>query len=159
MNFSDGSLIKEMEKHFSFLGQFMLDKDMFSAIGVYGYETKVQFWQRNSEVVGWISLPYSTEMTIDAVSLNSAGVDMVKRMCLDEAQELFRKNRSHILLELSQQRDMSGNFMYQVKKYLYAIKSHPVLKEKYVKCCEYLNKFFAQKQPAGMSYENGAVSV
>lgn len=152
-DFSDGSLIKEMEKHFSFLGQFMLDKDMFSNIGVYGYETKVQFWQRNSETDGWISHPYSTEMTIDAVSLNSVGVDTVKHVCLDEAQALFRKNRSHILLELSQQRDMSSNFMYQVKKYLYAIKSHPILKEKYVKCCEYLNKFFTQKQPEDMSYE------
>ena len=120
-DFSDGSLIKEMESisvssvnlcwiRICFLPLAYTDMNKGSVLAAE---------QRG----GWMDLtPLFTEMTIDAVSLNSAGVDMVKRMCLDEAQELFRKNRSHILLELSQQRDMSGNFMYQVKKYLYAIK-------------------------------------
>lgn len=152
-DFSDGNMIKELERNFSFLGQFKLDKDTFSSIGVNGYETKVQFWQRNSDQDGWTASPYSTQMFADGVSLNSAGVEQVRGSFLDGAQTLFRKNRSHILLELSQQNSASSDFMYQVKKYLYAIKSHPALQEKYVKCCEYINKYYTQKQPADMSYK------
>ena len=43
-DFSDSGLIKEMEKHFSFLGQFMLRADTFASMGVADYETKVQLW-------------------------------------------------------------------------------------------------------------------
>lgn len=151
-DFSDGSLIKEMERHFSFLGQFSLDKDTFSALGVTGYQTKVQFWQRNSDLDGWKPKPYTTDI-VDGISLDDSGIASIQTMFLDDAQKLFRKHRTHILLEIARHQDEMADFSYKVKKYLYAIKSHPNLKEKYVKCCEYLNKFYTQMQPDGMSYE------
>ena len=61
-DFSDGGLIREMESRFSFLGQFMLDEDTFQAIGVTGYPTKVQFWQRRSDLESWTPNPYTTEV-------------------------------------------------------------------------------------------------
>lgn len=151
-DFSDGGLIKEMERHFSFLGQFSLDEDTFSALGVTGYQTKVQFWQRNSDLDGWKPKPYSTDV-VDGISLDDSGIASIQTMFLDDAQRLFRKHRTHILLEIARHQDEMADFSYKVKKYLYVIKSHPNLKEKYVKCCEYLNKFYTQTQPDGMSYE------
>lgn len=150
--FSDGGLIREMEQRFSFLGQFSLDSNTFSALGVTDYKTKVQFWQRHSDVDGWNPLPYTTEVT-HGVELNKNGIEYVRSAFLDAAQEQFRKNKTHILLELSRDRDLSSDFQYKVKKYLYDIQSHPRLREKYVKCCEYLNRFYTQEQPDGMSYE------
>ena len=151
-DFSDGGLIKEMEKHFSFLGQFSLSQDTFASLGVTGYPTKIQFWQRNSDSESWKANKYTTEMSF-AATLDEAGVRLVRESFLANAQLTFRKNRSHILLELARDRDSSADFLYKVKKYLYTIQTHPNLKEKYVKCCEYLNRFYTQKQPEDMSYE------
>ena len=151
-DFSDGGLIREMERCFSFLGQFSLSPDTFSAIGVKGYPTKVQFWQRNSELESWKPKPYSTVVDSN-VSLDNSGVEYVYNTYLAEAKETFRRNRSHILLEIARDKESSDGFLFQVKKYLYTIKHHPNLKEKYVKCCEYLNRYYTQKQPEEMSYE------
>lgn len=151
-DFSDGGLIKEMEKHFSFLGQFSLDKNTFASLGVTGYNTKVQFWQKNSEMDGWNANHYSVQ-TYDTVSLDESGRQFVRSNFLDDAQEQFRKNHSHILLEMARSGNTADDFTYKVKKYLYHIQSHPLLREKYVKCCEYLNRFYTQKQPDDMSDE------
>lgn len=151
-DFSDGGLIKEMEKHFSFLGQFALDQDTFSALGVNSYPTKIQFWQRNSDASDWTTNKYRTEMSFN-VTLDSDSVRLVRESFLSDAQLTFRKNRSHILLELARDKNSSEEFLYKVKKYLYVIQTHPNLKEKYVKCCEYLNRFYTQTQPDGMSWE------
>lgn len=151
--FSDSGLIREMEKSFSFLGQFMLRADTFSAMGVSAYDTKVQFWQRNSDMSGWKPKPYSTEMTLLVDSFSAVSVKAVREQIVADAQAVFQKNRSHILLEIARDSDSSADFLYQVKKYLYAVKSHPILQEKYTKCCEYINRYYTQKQPDGMSYE------
>lgn len=152
-DFSDSGLIKEMEKHFSFLGQFMLRADTFASMGVADYETKVQFWQRNSDMDGWTQKPYSTKMTLQVDSMNAAMVRKVREQIVADAQAVFVKNRSHILLELARDHDSSAEFLYKVKKYLYTIKTHPNLKEKYTKCCEYLNRYYTEKQPESMSYD------
>lgn len=153
-DFSDGGYIREMEERFSFLGQFELDADTFAGIGVKGYRTKVQFWQRRSEMTGWKPQKYTTEQLDITVCRDS--VENVRRTILAEAQETFRRNRSHILLELARNTDASSEFIYKVKKYLYDIKQHPRLCEKYVKCCEYVNKYYTQEQPKEMSYEEWA---
>ena len=151
-DFSDGGLIKEMESHFSFLGQFELEDNTFAHIGVSSYKTKVQFWQRHSNIDGWIRKPYTTDMTL-AVSFDKRSVENVQHTILKEAQEQLSKNKSLILLELARDRDSSAEFQYNVKKYLFHIKSNPKISEKYVKCCEYLSRYYTQKKPEDMSYE------
>ena len=158
-DFSDGAMIREMEKSFSFLGQFSLDADTFAALGVKGYPTKLQFWQRrpaeDTHITGWTAKPYTTE-TISFASPDWNSPKWVYSLCIREAQEQLHRNRSHILLEIARDKASSSEFLYKVKKYLYDIKHHPNLKEKYVKCCEYLNRFYTQKQPDGMSHEEWA---
>ena len=50
-DFSDGGLIREMEKHFSFLGQFSIADDTFKHLGVSSFPTKIQFWQKESKII------------------------------------------------------------------------------------------------------------
>ena len=151
-DFSDSGFIKEMEKHFSFLGQFALSDNTFSNLGIDKYSTKVQFWQKNSSSNDWKPQPYNTFVDT-SVKLDETGLKYVKDKILSKAQEIFKKNKNHILLELARDKNSSDDFLYKVKKYLYTIKHHPILKEKYAKCCEYLNKYYTQKRPDDMSYE------
>jgi len=39
-------------------------------------------------------------------------------------------------------------FLYQVKKYLYQIRSHPATREKYDACFAYVHRFYTQRQGA-----------
>lgn len=150
--FSDGGLIKEMEAHFSFIGQFELELDTFKAMGVDIFPTKIQMWQKKSDIDGWTANKYSTEF-MSAPSLNENGVNYVRRSGLADAQECFRRNKSRVMLELARDDHSSSEFLYKVKKYLYHIKANPRTVDKYAKCCEYLNRYYTEKQPDGMSYE------
>lgn len=74
-------------------------------------------------------------------------------LLLQTAKADLEKNRSRILLELAQSRSTSTGFQYKVKKLLYHIKANPATREKYTKCCEYLHRFYTEKQPDGMNYQ------
>ena len=74
-------------------------------------------------------------------------------MIVVDAQTELRTKKSSIMLQLARESDAQTDFAYKVKKYLYTIKSHPRLQEKYGKACEYLGRLYDQKQPEGMSYE------
>ncbi len=155
-SFSDGGYIKEMEKSFSFLGQFRLDEDAFAYLGVKGYPTKIQFWQRipgeDSSITGWEAKPYVTEIH-DLTVPDQLDPEWVYLHCVQEAQAVLQKNRNHILLDIQRSHSAGSDFVAKVKKYLYDIQSHPLLREKYVKCSEYLERYYTQKQPESMSYE------
>ena len=65
----------------------------------------------------------------------------------------LERNKSQILLELARSRDTSKNFPYESQKLLYQIKAHPATREHYARCCEYLHRFYTEKQPLNMKYE------
>ena len=65
----------------------------------------------------------------------------------------LEQNRSQILLELARASNTPSGFVYQTQKLLYQIKAHPATKEFYAKCCEYLHRFYTQKQPKDMDYK------
>lgn len=152
-DFSDGKMIEGMEQNFRFLGQFALPTDAFRAVGVQSYPTKVQFWQKRPEGEESKSFPYHTAMTLDVANFSSESVEAVRKMIVVDAQTELRTKKSSIMLQLARESDAQTDFAYKVKKYLYTIKSHPRLQEKYGKACEYLGRLYDQKQPEGMSYE------
>lgn len=154
-DFTDKNYIAQIEKNFSFIGQYSLDKDTFASLGVTGYPTKIMFWQRNSASENWKPTPYHLDVT-PLFRLDENAVAQVRDNGLTQAQEYFRSHRSHILLELARDKDPSAEFLYKVKKYLYDIKRHPICKDKYNKCCEILNKFYHQQKPNDMKYEDWA---
>ena len=62
-------------------------------------------------------------------------------------------NRNKVFLELAQFKTTKSTFLYQVKKYLYQIRSHPATREKYDACFSYVHRFYTQRQPVDMPYE------
>lgn len=154
-HFTDGGMIRELETHFSFLGQVRLPDTAFTSMGVGQFPTKVQFWQKRSDAKDWEAAPYRCKIDFElpqGFSVEKAA-EQVFEQCLKAASASLQQNKSHILLELSQHRSQTVGFEYQVKKMLYQIKAHPLLKPRYTKCCEYLHRFYTQRQPEGMKYQ------
>ncbi|MDD4509357.1 MAG: N-6 DNA methylase [Oscillospiraceae bacterium] len=152
-DFSDGGLIKTMNAHFDFLGQIALPETAFSSMGIDRFPTKMQFWQKRSDTEQKRK-SYHTEFYATLPS----GFD-----CAHHAQKVYEdllmlpkatltQNKSRIMLELAKHRETSSDFQYLVQKMLYQIKCHPALKSKYTKCCEYLHRFYTEKQPENMQY-------
>lgn len=154
-SFSDSATIKEMEQHFGFLGQVGLPDDVFAQLGVDSFPTKLQFWQKKSDLADQKYHRYTTDLLYTL----SCDYDLEKEseriyssiLMLPKAD--LEKNKSHVLLELARGKDTSKDFAYQTQKMLYHIKSHPRLRDRYTKCCEYLHRFYTETQPKDMSYE------
>lgn len=152
--FMDGNMIRVMEGRFRFLGQVILPDSAFSALGVNSMPTKLQFWQARSS-----SSAEDRRYTTETDCTLSTHFDMER-----EAQQIYERvlmlpkadlerNKSQILLELAHSRDTSKNFPYESQKLLYQIKAHPATREHYARCCEYLLRFYTEKQPLNMKYE------
>ncbi len=154
-DFSDKAMIREMERRFSFLGQVGLPDSAFAALGVASFPTKLQLWQKKSEVKGWKARRY----TLQVPKILPNGFDPVAEaqyiyehiMLLPKAD--LEKNKSHVLLELAKEHSTSKGFSYQTQKMLYQIKVHPATQDRYAKCCEYLHRFYTQERPADMDYK------
>lgn len=153
--FMDKKMIREMEKRFSFLGQVKLPEDAFAYLGVKSFATKLQFWQKSSAAEGWTARRYEIEplKTLDSgYDLQQAAEWIYQKILMLPKADLER-NKSRILLELAKEHQSSREFIYQTQKLLYQIKAHPAVRDKYMKCCEYLHRFYTQVKPPNMSYE------
>ena len=117
--------------------------------------TKLQFWQKLTERDGWKPRPYSTESlyTLPNPFSPVKEANRIYQSILARPKEDFEKNRSHIILELAKNREADTGFVYTAMKLLYQIKVHPAVKDRYMKCCEYLHRFYTQKRPADMDYK------
>lgn len=154
-DFSDKAMIREMESRFWFLGQLALPDNAFSRLGVSGMPTKLQFWQKRSDLDSKEKHRYTTNY-LEPVE---AGFDVgsesqrIYNTVLAMPKAALEQNRSQILLELARASNTPSGFVYQTQKLLYQIKAHPATKEFYAKCCEYLHRFYTQKQPKDMDYK------
>lgn len=154
-SFSDKGAIRMMESRFSFLGQVMLPEHAFSDSGVDGFPTKLQFWQKKSTAADWTSKRYSTDCAdiyIPSGHPVMAATALYKKFVMVAKAELAG-NRNKVFLELAQLKTTKSTFLYQVKKYLYQIRSHPATREKYDACFAYVHRFYTQRQPEDMPYE------
>lgn len=154
-SFSDKGAIRMMESRFSFLGQVMLPEHAFSDSGVDDFPTKLQFWQKKSTTADWAPKRYSTDCSDIYIP---SGHPVMAATALYEKFVMVAKadlagNRNKVFLELAQLKTTKSTFLYQVKKYLYQIRSHPVTREKYDACFAYVHRFYTQRQPADMPYE------
>lgn len=154
-DFSDKAMIREMELRFSFLGQVGLPDNAFACLGVESFPTKLQLWQKKSEVKDWKARRY----TLELAKTLSCGFDPVR-----EARHIYEqilmlpkadleKNKSNVLLELAKEHSNSKEFAYQTQKMLYQIKVHPATSRQYARCCEYLHQFYTQEMPKDMDYK------
>lgn len=160
-SFSDKGAIRMMESRFSFLGQVMLPEHAFSDSGVDGFPTKLQFWQKKSSAADWAPKRYSTDCSDIYIP---SGHPVMAATALYEKFVMVAKadlagNRNKVFLELAQLKTTKSTFLYQVKKYLYQIRSHPVTREKYDACFAYVHRFYTQRQPADMPYSGSLMRV
>lgn len=154
-SFIDGKMIRQMESAFSFLGQITLPDNAFSQMGVSSFETKLQFWQKKTTVAGWKAHRYTTDVLckLPAQFDVDAAAQQVYEQIIMLSKADLEKNKSHILLELARLRKTTESFAYQTRKLLYQIKAHPKTRDRYAKCCEFLHRFYTEKQPESMPYE------
>ena len=143
-DFSDSGMIREMNVRFHFLGEFDLSKNAFSAMGVTSFPTKVQFWQKK-KAIEEASMPYT------AVNTPTDANTLIER--INKAKEELSESRMEILKATASSRETSADFAYQVDKMLYQIRIHPRLSSEHSRCCAYVHRFYTEKQPESMKYE------
>lgn len=154
-SFTDGKMIKEMEQDFSFLGQIGLSDDLFAQLGVEEFPTKLQFWQKKSDLADQKYRRYTADLlyTLPCDYEVESEAEKIYQSILMLPKADLEKNKSHVLLELARRKSTSEDFAYQTQKMLYQIKIHPRLRDRYAKCCEYLHRFYTETQPPNMPYE------
>ncbi|MCM1214959.1 MAG: SAM-dependent methyltransferase, partial [Lachnospiraceae bacterium] len=159
-SFTDGGQIREMENHFSFLGQAMLPENAFAHLGVSSFPTKLQFWQKKGNNSQGKPQPYRTEpdFYLSADSDIQKVAQYTHEKYIAFAKSALENNQHSILLELAKSQSVSREFQYQTQKLLYQIKIHPKTNALYAKCSEYLYRFYTQKQPDDMNYEKWCAS-
>ena len=150
--FTDQKAIRKMEERYSFLCQVALPEEAFEALGVRKFATKVQFWQKRSKRVREIAYPYREEMAqrLNKYSDLEREADALYAQYICMARECQMRNQAGISLEVAAKRDP---FQYQLLKYLYQIKIHPVTRRRYPECMGMLREFREQKRPEGMDYK------
>lgn len=155
-DFSDGTYIRAMEEHYSFLGHIALPSNAFSMLGVSHYPIKLQFWQKRSAEAD--ARPYHVKVD----RFLTVGFDCEKEAAwisqnlLHHARKRLENNQYSAVRELAKEKALSAKFLYQVQKMLYQIKIHPKLKASYAKCYEYFYRFCTETQPKDMKYEEWA---
>ncbi len=153
--FMDSAMIRAMEERFLFLGQVNLPDRAFSALGITSMPTKLQFWQVRSNEMEAKGGRYTTE----AVYTLSTHFDVeqeasyIYEQILMLPKMILEQNKSHVLKELAQRHHASKKFIYETQKLLFQIKAHPATRRQYTRCCEYLHRFYTQRQPPNMKYD------
>lgn len=132
--FWNGSMVSEINRDFSFIGQCALPDDAFSAYGVASFQTKVMAFQRRSEFLE--AQPYSAAyITMEELSSRMTevrkGMQQVRLCLIGEA-------KAHA---------ESDQFGYKLSKYLYEIRTHASIAKHYADCMAFISKFRNQKPP------------
>ncbi len=143
-DFTDGSMIREMNARFRFLGQFDLPVGAFASMGVESFPTKLQFWQKRKDAE-------DTEMPYCTACSSTYPKDL--NVNIEKAKTQLSESRMEILKATAQNKQTSADFAYQVDKMLYQIKVHPRLSSEHSRCCAYVHRFYTERQPDSMPYE------
>ncbi|MEP2277344.1 MAG: helicase-related protein [Reichenbachiella sp.] len=154
--YSNKSQIETIEEHFNFVCQFNLPINGFAHLGVKSFNTKLLVLQRRSEHLPFIPVdPHHFEDSSSNIFENYllplySEKNLLKAKLVNElSNNEFGNNWS-----FSKRNDYQHNgFSYRVKKYLFEIKTHPLLKLQLSKAEQYINQFHTQVKPEDMSYK------
>lgn len=133
--FLNKSLIENINLSFGFVGQMMLKKDAFKALGVKQFDTKIMVFQRK---VNGIEFPFFDN-------------SYVRNLLPDIKHAEAIKAKSTLEIRKTMVNSSDGLFDEKVKKYLYEIKAHPVLKSDLKKALSKINELHTQQKPDSMS--------
>lgn len=147
--------IEYMDFAFSFLCQSKLPDNVFNPLGVSKFATKVMYFQKKFDGIPFN--PYNVNSFVDF------NVEAIRSLHIQPALEYKQKTAGKAKLSAacgindwsrknSSLRKASG-FEFQLKKYLFEIKTHPACKDKLGKALAYLNKYKNQQKPENMKWE------
>jgi len=150
-DYSDGGMIEEMNKRFSFVCQMDMPADAFKVYGVESFETKAMIFQKKSEHLK--AVPYSLNK-ITVPSFDLVGAQFVHERYVKPLMEDKNRIRHKILFERKHQDKEEIDFTFQVKKLLFDIKRHPKLGINYSKSVDYVNRYYTEQKPVEMSVKD-----
>lgn len=148
--FTDGSMIEEMNQRFNFIGQYNISRNIFKEVGVENFKTKVMFFQRKSKHLQNEEYTLTDIKEVEVTEEQSRKIfeEMIQPK-LEEKEQVETK----IKLENLKEQGVDREFEYKVNKMLYDIKRHKYLKKYYEKNRAYVERFYTQEKPSDMEYE------
>jgi len=151
-DFSDSGMIKIINSHFNFICQFDLPVDSFKNVGVNHFETKIMIFQKKSEYLE--ERLYNTSK-IPITDMTEQQSNIIYNTYIKPVQEQKEKIKSKLFFENlhSSNETEDQEFASKVKKLLYDIKRNPLVNNNYGKCYEYINKYYNQKKPDDMKWQ------
>lgn len=116
-DFSDRSMIEEIQSKFNFICQVALSADTFAHLGVTNYKTKILFMQKKAEALE--DVPFSTEV------LHYNGASMVWQRFIQPITEKKDVIKQQIFLEIMRGGKEDEEWNNRVHKLLYDISRNP----------------------------------
>ncbi len=157
-DFTDQSLIREINEQFNFIFQMNLPLNSFKNLGVDRFKTKILMFQRKSENIP--DSEYCVKTFFNG-SFEECYNTIIKPV-LDNKEKI----KSQLVLELNRGNISDNNwcfsnrsqnsidgFEFQLKKHLFEIKTHPALSDYYANTLNYLEKFRSQQKPNDMDWK------
>jgi len=135
--FWNKSQVKAINCEFSFIGQMKLPPDAFASAGVEDFETKIMVFS------AWSGhLVYHQYLPDEFLSYEELKekIATFKELRKNQRFKIIRENRRFISYE-------NQAFEYQLKKYLFELKTHPHLRKHLKKAAGLVKKFRNQKPP------------
>lgn len=127
------SVIASINKNFNFVGQYQLENNAFSYLGVKNFSTKVMYLQKKSTHIK--DAPYTNTITTK---------EEIKAKL-----SLRHKLKGALQLEFNKSIE-NDDFGYKLKKYLFEIKTHSTISNKLDSAIAYITKYNTQVCPVGM---------
>lgn len=136
---------KQIYAQFNHVVQIRLDANAFAWLGVRNFPTKLLILQRKAAALP--DVPYSPEL------VEETSVLTVFRKYVEPVKASFRKRAPEIQLEINRAAHKDDERKRWEAMLLYQIKVHPRTKGKYEYCRCLLERYYTQKCPEDMKYE------
>ena len=136
---------KRIYQQYNHVVQVKLDPNAFAWLGVRNFPTKLLILQRRSEALPGV--PYSPKLVEETDPL------AIYQHYVQPVMEQFRRRAPEILLEHNRSRSGQQERHRKEALLLYQIKAHPRTREKYGECKALLDRYYHQKCPPEMRYD------
>lgn len=137
--------VKRIYDQFAHVVQVRLDPDAFAWLGVRNFPTKLLILQKKGPSIP--EIPYQPEL----IEATNAGEVYWKY--IHKAKESCRNAAPEIQLALNRQEREKGERHRREQRLLYQIRIHPKIRDRYKECCALLERYYNQKCPLDMKYE------
>ncbi|WP_205427265.1 helicase-related protein [Clostridium botulinum] len=144
--FSNKSDIEYMNDNFNFIGQILLDNNAFKHLGVDNFQTKIIIFSKKSDFIESKSYA-NTFIQGDSTCIYNTYIKPIR--------DLQHKYKSNIKLEnIKNYSDEDKIFNERVTKLLFDIKRTKTIKDKYIECYNYYQKYYNQERPISLKQED-----